>query len=140
MPASISNSGLTKVLVVGFKYSAVSIALNNPKGPAIQIAINVMNNVPHSKGSIPNCPLDPTESALKAVCGDQVVLKKKSFGLTSVKNLIVSYERLATMANVIATVIQLLILKKFFNKSSLRPDSFFFGPIQINMLHLCVSE
>jgi hypothetical protein len=92
--------------------------------------------VPHIRGMNPNWPDDPTLSDLNAVCGDQVVLKKKSFGDTRVKNFIVSYERLATMANVIAIVIQLDILKKPLMISSLKPLLFCFGPIQINILHL----
>tara|TARA_B100001769_G_scaffold111118_1_gene86494 strand:+ start:2479 stop:2973 length:495 start_codon:yes stop_codon:yes gene_type:complete len=133
MPASISNSGLTINLVFGFRYSAVSIALNNPKGPASNTAIMVINIVPHTRGINPNCPLDPTLSALKAVCGDHVVLKKKSCGDTSKKNFTVSYAKLAMIAKVIKIVNQLHILKKFFKKSSLKPGVAFLGPIHINI-------
>ena len=120
MPASISNSGLIINLVFGFRYSAVSIALNNPNGPASNTAIMVINIVPHIRGINPNCPLDPTLSALKAVCGDHVVLKKKSCGDTSKKNFTVSYAKLAMIAKVIKIVNQLHILKKFFKKSNLK--------------------
>jgi hypothetical protein len=91
--------------------------------------------VPHIKGTNPNSPELPTESALKAVCGLQVVLKKNSLGGTIVKNFIVSYDKLASIANVIPIVIQLDSLKNPFNKSSFKPLVFCLGPIHIN-IHL----